>query len=130
MTQALTDYTAQLLPFDEAFLNFLRTSESIQENLRLREVRPAQARMLEITGDLFRRFDAEFAPLTPPDELRDFHADLVETAAELQKSFNLFLTEPSPNWTVAFLYSRRAFCTALYSLYKLKPYLPAVSRYF
>jgi phospholipase/carboxylesterase len=130
MTQALTDYTAKLLPFDEAFLNFLRASESIQENLRLREVRPAQARMLEVTGDLFRRFDAEFAPLTPPEELRDFHSRIVEAAIELQKSFSLFLTEPSPNWTVSFLYSRRSFCHALYSLYELKPHLPAVSRYF
>ena len=60
MTQALSDYTAKLSPFDDAFLNFLRTSESIQENLRIREVRPAQAQMLETTGDLFRRFGIQF----------------------------------------------------------------------
>ncbi len=130
MTQALTDYAARFSPFDDAFLNFLRTSESIQENLRLREVRSAQARMLEVTGDLFHRFDTEFAPLTPPEELTDFHQRIVETAAELQKSFNFFMTEPSPNWTVSFLYSRRSFCRALYSLYELRQHLPAVSRYF
>jgi len=130
MTQALADYGAKLSPFDEAFLNFLRTCESIQENLRLREVRPAQARMLEVTADLFRRFDAEFAPLTPPDDLSDFHKGITETAAELQKSFNFFMTEPGPNWTVAFLYSRRSFCRALYALYELQQHLPAVSRYF
>jgi phospholipase/carboxylesterase len=130
MTQALTDYAAKLSPFDEAFLNFLRTSESIQENLRIREVRPAQAQMLERTGDLFRRFDAEFAPLTPPAGMTDTHQRIVETVGELQKSFNLFMTEPGPNWTVSFLYSRRSLCRALYSLYELQPHLPAVSRYF
>ena len=72
MTQALTDYAAKLSPFDDAFLGFLRTSESIQENLRIREVKPAQAQMLETTRDLFRRFDAEFAPLTPPEPMADF----------------------------------------------------------
>jgi phospholipase/carboxylesterase len=130
MTQPLTDYAALLSPFDEAFLSFLRTCESIQENLRIREVRPAQAQMLETTGDLFRRFDAEFAPLTPPAEMVDFHQRFVETAGEMQKSFNLFMTEPGPNWTLSFLYSRRSFCRALYSLYELQPHLPAVSRYF
>ncbi len=130
MTLAPTDYAAKLSPFDDAFLNFLRTSESIQENLRIREVRPAQAQMLETTADLFRRFETEFAPLTPPDEMADFHQRMVETAAELQKSFDLFMTEPGPNWTVSFLYSRRSLCRALYSLYQLQPHLPAVSRYF
>jgi phospholipase/carboxylesterase len=130
MTQALTDYAVKLAPFDDAFLNFLRTSESIQENLRIKEVRPAQAQMLETTGDVFRRFDREFAPLTPPDELSGFHQRIVETAGELQKSFNLFMTEPSPNWTVSFLYSRRSLCRALYSFYELRAHLPAVSRYF
>jgi phospholipase/carboxylesterase len=130
MTQALTDYAAKFSSFDEAFLNFLRTSESIQENLRIREVRPAQAQMLEATGDLFRRFHAEFAPLTPPAQMVDFHQRMVELAGEMQKSFNLFMTEPGPNWTVSFLYSRRSLCRALYSLYELRDNLPAVSRYF
>lgn len=130
MTLALTDYIAKLSPFDHAFLEFLRTSESIQENLRIREVRPAQAQLLETTGDLFRRFDAEFAPLSPPAEMADFHQKIVDTAGELQKSFNLFMTEPGPNWTVSFLYSRRSICRALYSLYEMQEHLPAVSRYF
>jgi phospholipase/carboxylesterase len=130
MTQALTDYAEKLSPFDDAFLNFLRTTESIQENLRIREVRPAQAEMLEAAGDVFRRFDREFAPLTPPAEMADFHQRLVETAGELQKSFNLFMTEPGPNWTVSFLYSRRSLCRALYALYELQAQLPAVGRHF
>jgi phospholipase/carboxylesterase len=130
MTQALTDYAAKLSPFDDAFLNFLRTSQAIQENLRIREVRPAQAQILEATGDVFRRFDADFAPLIPPGPMADFHQRLVEAAGELQKSFNLFMTEAGPNWTVSFLYSRRSLCRALYSLYELQEHLPAVSRYF
>ncbi|HJU12240.1 MAG TPA: hypothetical protein VJ728_15250 [Candidatus Binataceae bacterium] len=130
MTEAVSDYAARLSPFDDAFLNFLRTSESIQENLRIKEVRPAQAQILESTGDLFRRFDAEFAPLAAPAELVDFHRELVDAAGELQKSFNLFMTQPGPNWTVSFLYSRRALCQALYTLYELQDHLPAVSRYF
>jgi phospholipase/carboxylesterase len=130
MSQALTDYAAKLSAFDDGILNFLRTSESIQENLRVREVKPAQAQMLETTADLFRRFDAEFASLTPPNQMADFHQHLIEAVGELQKSYNLFMTESGPNWTVSFLYSRRSLCHALYSLYELQGHLPAVSRYF
>jgi phospholipase/carboxylesterase len=130
MTEPATDYAAKLSLFDDAFLNFLRTSESVQENLRIREVRPAQAQMLQATGDLFRRFNADFAPLSPPAEMRDFHECFVASAGEMQKSFDLFMTEPGPNWTVSFLYSRRSLCRALYSLYGLQAHLPAVSRYF
>jgi phospholipase/carboxylesterase len=130
MTQSPTDYAAKLSLFDDAFLKFLRTSESIQENLRIREVRPAQAQLLQATADLFRRFDADFAPLTPPAELQDFHERFVASAGELHKAFDLFMTEPGPNWTVSFLYSRRSLCHALYSLYELQAHLPAVSRYF
>lgn len=129
MTQPTTDYVAQVSSFDDSFLKFLRITESVQENLRTREVRPAQAQMLEATGDLFRRFDAEFAPLSPPDEMRDFHERFVAAAGEMEKSFDLFMTEPGPNWTVSFLYSRRAFCRALYLLYEIQSRLPAVSRY-
>jgi phospholipase/carboxylesterase len=130
MAQSPMDYTAKLSAFDHGFLNFLRTFESIQENLRIREVKPAQAQMLETTGDLFRRFDTEFAPLTAPPQMVDFHQRIVGTAGELQKSFNLFMTESGPNWTVSFLYSRRSLCRALYSLYEFRAHLPAVSRYF
>ncbi|HKV55176.1 MAG TPA: hypothetical protein VJN94_11115 [Candidatus Binataceae bacterium] len=131
MTQVnAAEYATRLGSFEEAFLNFLRTCESIQENLRLREVRPAQAQLLEVTGDLFRRFDREFAPLTPPDEALELHPRLVETAAELEKSFNFFMSEPSPNWTLAFLYSRRSFCRSLYNFYELREHLPLLGRYF
>jgi phospholipase/carboxylesterase len=130
MSQISDDYAAKLSGFDDAFLNFLRTSESIQENIRIREVRPAQAQMLEATADLFRRFDREFAPLSPPEDMADFHRRLLEAGAELQKAFNLFMSAPGPNWTASFLYSRRSLCRALYSLYELQQHLPATSRYF
>lgn len=130
MKTDLGDYSTRQAAFEPDMLRFLRTCESIQENLRLREVRPAQTRLLAETGDLFRRFNGEFAPLEPPETMREFHAKFVEAAAHLEKSFNLFMTEPSPNWTVAFLYSRRSFCNALYTLYGLRGSLWKLGDYF
>jgi len=130
MNTDLNGYSARLAAYEPEILHFLRTLESIQENLRLREVRPAQARLLAETGDLFRRFNSEFAPLEPPEPMREFHPRFVEAAAHLEKSFNLFMTEPNPNWTVAFLYSRRSFCNALYGLYGLRSDLRELGNYF
>jgi phospholipase/carboxylesterase len=124
------DYAATLATCETDLLRFLRTSESIQEHIRLGDVRESQARMVQATGDTFRRFTSEFAAANPPAPLRDFDARFREAAAELEKSFNLFMTAPSPNWTLAFLYSRRAFTRGLYILYELRPHLPTLRSYF
>ena len=91
------DYATTLAICETDPLRFLRTSESIQEQLRLGDVRESQARMVQATGDIFRRFTSEFAAATPPAPLPGFHARFREAAAELEKSFNLFMTAPSPN---------------------------------
>ena len=125
-----TDYADQLGRFEPDILKFLRTFESIQENLKIREVRPAQAQLLEATAATFRRFNADFAPLTPSKELSEFHKDFVVAIAHLERSFNLFMTEPGPNWTLAFLRSRHSLVRGLYALYELRDQLPIITRYF
>src|SRR5216684_8331190 len=108
------DYQAKLRGYESDVLKFLRTLESIQENLKIREVRASQAQLVAATADTFRRFNADFAPLTPPEELSEFHRDLVVAIAHLERSFNLFMTAPSPDWTLAFLHSRRSCVRGLY----------------
>jgi len=123
-------YVAKLENFECEILHLLRSFESIQENLRLGEVKASQAQLVEATGSVFRRFNSEFATLEPPEAFAEFHPRMVEAAAQLEKSNNLFMTPPDPNWTLAFLYSRRAFCRGLYVLYDLRAQLPTLSAYF
>src|SRR5438445_11774169 len=99
-------YAEQLSSYEADLLNFLRTFETIQENLRIGEVRPSQAELVAATGDMFRRFNSDFAPLTPPADRDEFHKNFVIAIAHLERSFNLFMTAPSPNWTLTFLHSR------------------------
>jgi phospholipase/carboxylesterase len=123
-------YVAKLEGFEREILHILRSFETIQENLRLGEVKGSQAQLVEATGGTLRRFTAEFAPLDPPAAFVEFHPQMVEAAAQLEKSNSLFMTPPDPNWTLAFLYSRRAFCRALYLLYDLRAQLPTLGQYF
>lgn len=130
MATDYSEYSAKLDSLQKEILEILRAFESIQENLKLGEVKESQARLVEATGGTLRRFASEFAGLEPPEGLRDFHAGLAEAVAQLEKSNNLFMTAPGPNWTVAFLYSRNAFCRCLYALYAVRERLPVIASYF
>lgn len=123
-------YADQLRPYETDLIRFLRAFETIQENLRLGEVRSSQAELVQATGDTFRRFNANFAPITPPEELQQFHQDLVVAVAHLERSLNFFMTEPGPNWTLAFLHGRHSLVRGLYALYELRAKLPIIGAYF
>ena len=62
--------------------------------------------------------------------MKELHLRLVAATNELGKSLNFFMTKPNPQWTVAFLYSRNAFCNGLYALYELRDQLPIVADHF
>lgn len=130
MSSNNSGYADVLHAYETDILRYLRTLESIQENLRLGSVKESQAQLVAATGDTFRRFNAEFSGTQPPESIADFHTRFCTAVSELEKSFNLFMTAPSPNWTLAFLYSRRSYCKALYMLYDLRPQLPLLSQYF
>ena len=123
-------YAATMNTIQNEIATFLRTFETIQEELRLGAVSESQAQLVAAVGDTFRRFDSTFAPLTPPAGMKDLHERLCAAINELGKSCNLFMTKPSQEWTVAFLYSRKAFCRGLYQLYDLRDQLPIVATHF
>jgi phospholipase/carboxylesterase len=130
MASADPGYADQLRSYETALLGFLRAFETIQENLKIGEVRPSQAELVGATGDTFRRFNANFAELASPEELRQFHQDLVVAVAHLERAFNFFMTPPDPNWTLAFLHGRNSLVRGLYALYELRARLPIISAYF
>src|SRR5258708_24212106 len=123
-------YAELLSSYEADILSFLRTFETIQENLKIGEVRPSQAELVAAAGDLFRRFNADFAPLTPPEDRVEFHKDFVIAIAHLERSFNLFMTAPGQSWTLMFLHSRSSLVRGLYALYDLRATLPTIARYF
>jgi phospholipase/carboxylesterase len=123
-------YAGMLTTLQNKILEFLRTFEAIQEDLRLGAVAGCQAQLVAAVGDTFRRFDATFAPLTPPAAMADLHQPLCAAIGELGKSYNLFMSKPGPEWTLTFLHSRGAFCRGLYQLYELRNQLPVIAAHF
>lgn len=123
-------YTARLAEVEGEIAGVIRTFESIQEDLQLGKVEESQTRMVVEVGDTLRRFEREFAPLEPPPGRKEVHQKLCTAAAELSQAYNLFMSRPNRQWTVAFLQSRKSFCRALYGLYELRDSLPSISGNF
>ena len=124
------DYGTRLTSLQHEILEILRTFEYLQENLLPGQLAENQGRMVEAVGDKFRRFNADLAPMTPPDAMRPVHQPLCDAVRELNQAFDLFMSKPGPEWTLAFLHSRSAFCRALYRLYDLREQLPIVAPHF
>src|SRR5258708_8431414 len=103
MAPSNSDYTSRLDAFEQEIVSYLRTFESIHENLLLGQVRESQAQLVHAAGDMFRRFERDFAPLEPPDAMNDFDAKFVEAMAQIANSYALFLSTPASQSTLALL---------------------------
>jgi predicted esterase len=123
-------YTHQLKALENEVLMFLRTFELIQEQLRPGSLADNQAQMVSAVRDMFRRFESSFVSSTPPPGLEELHQALCGAVRELGKAYELFMTQPSPQWTLIYLYSRAAFCRGLYQLYGLRDQLPLLAGHF
>ena len=123
-------YADQLMALQNEVLEFLRTFESIQEHLRPGSLADHQARLVSAVRDTFRRFESSFVSSTPPPGGEELHQRLCAAVRELAKAYELFMTQPSPQWTLIYLYSRAAFCRGLYQLYALRDQLPVISGHY
>jgi predicted esterase len=123
-------YRASLDDLQRELLTFLGAFESIQEDLKLGEVKESQARLMEAAGGTFRRFQRTFASTAPPDEMKELHEKVCAAVNELDRACSFFLSPPNQQWSLAFLHSRRAFCGGLYALYDLRGELPLLESHF
>ena len=124
------NYADRLTTLQNEVFAVLRTFESIQEELLPRKVAESQARIVGAVADTFRRFESSFVPLTPPADMKELHQPLCDAIRELGQAYEIFLSKPGPEWTLAFLHSRAAFCRGLYQLYALRDQLPIVAAHF
>jgi predicted esterase len=123
-------YESRLATLQKDVLEILRTFEFLQENLRPGTLHENQARLVSAVGATFRSFESNFATMMPPDAMKEIHQPVCTAIRELSKASDLFMSKPGPEWTLAFLHSRAAFCGALYQLYDLRDELPIIAAHF
>jgi len=123
-------YSERLMALQNEVLEFLRAFEATQEEILPGLLRELQARMVSTVGSTFRRFESGFVPLTPPTAMKDLHEKLCAAVRELSNAYDLFMTQPGPQWTLIYLHSRAGFCRGLYQLYELRDDLPVIAAHF
>lgn len=124
-------YTAEIQRAEERLLRFLRTFETVQEELHIHRLAEAQAQLRQGAGNLFTVLPATLSALAPPSNLTGFHTRLSEAVTHLADAYALFLSErKGPQFGQGFLNSRQALCRGLYILYDLRAHLPTLRQYW
>lgn len=124
-------YSAAIQRVEEQLLSFLRTFETLQEELYIGRIAEAQAQLRQAVGDLFTVLPATLDALSPPESLKDFHARLSEAVVCLADAYACLLSErKGPQFGQGFLNSRQALCRGLYVLYELRAQLPTLQQYW
>jgi phospholipase/carboxylesterase len=130
MSTSAEQYRATIQQQEEQLLPFLRTFESLQENLHFMHIRKHKQELYDALGDLFPPLNAELDSLAPPPELHTFHEQWREAVAQLEDAYTSFLTGSEANFFTAYFQSRRAFSLGKYQLYGLRQQLPTLHQYW
>ena len=115
---------------EEQLLRFLRTFESIQEHIHFGDIGDSQARLQEVTGDMFSTLSAELAALSPPDSLTGFHSTLSAALVQCGNAAEAFLKPAGKDFSAPFLHSRWALCKAMNLLYDIRAHTPTLQEYW
>ena len=115
---------------EEKLLGFLRTFESVQENMHVVSVLDSQARLREAAGDMFSTVPAELAEHSPAEPLRQFSAAFEAAIRHCGNASETFLATAEAGFSVASLNSRRELCRGLDLLYRVRGHLITLQSYW
>jgi len=123
-------YRAVISHQEEQILPFLRTFETLQEQLHLAKVKQYKQELFDKLGDLFPPLTTALEGLTAPAGLEDFHQQWREALTHLEDAYTSFLTGSEFNFLVAYFQSRQAFSLGKYLLYSVRAQLPTLQQYW
>lgn len=130
METPVEQYRTVISRQEEQLLPFLRSFESLQENLHFGKIKQHKQELFDTVGDIFPAMNSALESLTPPASLQTFHQQWREALEQLEDAYTSFLTGSEFNFFVAYFQSRRAFSQGKYQLYGLRNQLPTLQRYW
>ena len=123
-------YTQAVLDAEEKLLAFLRTFESIQENMRVERLGEFQAQLRGVAPDGFADLTAGLARVEPPETLRRFHDAFLAGIRHCGNASEAFLSASENGYSLASIDIRRALCRGLDLLYGVRAHTPALGEYW
>ena len=127
---ATEKYAQAVYNAEEKVLAFLRTFESIQENMRLERLGEFQAQLREVTPDGFAGLTAGLAGVEPPETLGQFHDAFLAGIRHCGNACETFLSADENGYSLAGIDIRRALCRGLNLLYGLRAHTPMLAGYW
>ena len=115
---------------EEKLLAFLRTYESIQENMRVERLGEFQAQLREAAPDGLASLSAGLGQASPPEPLRPFHDSFTAAIRHLGNASQTFLEVGESGYSLAAVDIRRALCRGLNLLYGVRRHTPTLASYW
>ena len=127
---ATEQYIQAVLDAEEKLLTFLRTFESIQENMRIERLGESQAQLRGGAPDGFAGVIAGLGEVAPPEPLRPFHDSFTAAIRHLGNASQTFLGANESSYPLAGIDMRRALCRGLNLLYGIRAHTPTLAGYW
>ena len=123
-------YSTAVNDAEEHLLLFLRTFDSIQENMRPGRLAESQGRLRDVVQDGFAAEIARLTEDTPAEEWRPFHDALIAATRHLGNAAETFLGANDNSYPLAGIDVRRAFYRGLNLLYGIREHTPTLRAYW
>ena len=127
---ATEQYHLAVRDAEEKLLSFLRTFESIQENMRVERLGEFQAQLWEVAPDGFDSIIAELGQTAPPEPMHSFHDSLTAAIRHLGNASQTFLNASESSYPLAGIDIRRALHRGMNLLYSIREHTPALQQYW
>ena len=127
---ATDKYIATVRDAEERLLVFLRTFETIQENMRAERLGEFQTQLREVAPDGFAGVIAGLGQIAPPEPLRQFHDSLTAAIRHLGNASQTFLEANESSYPLAGIDMRRALYRGLNLLYGIRAHTPTLQEYW
>ena len=127
---ASDQYAQAVADAEGRLLAFLRTYESIQENMRVERLAEFQAQLREVTTGDFAGQSAALAESELPEELRGFHDAFLAGIRHCENAREAFLGANEHNFSLTAIDIRRSLCRGLHVLYGVRAHTPTLASYW
>ena len=115
---------------EHTLLEFLRTFETNQNNLRVERLPEFQAQLIGLAPEGFRPLLERLSREEPPEDLRQFRDSLVAGARHCGNALAAFLNADERTYSLAAMDMRRSFYRGLQLLYGVRSGTPTLASYW
>ncbi len=124
------DYQFLVQGVEQQLLEFLRTFEAIQNDMRIERLGEFQAQLREVVPDGFSELTGKLQQVEPAEDLRQFHDLFVAGTRHCGNACAAFLGADANGYSLTAMDMRRSLCRGLQVLYSIRSHTPTLSEYW